>query len=132
MGTAHQIQNTLQVAVTPESFAPDAANEFSLARTIIGALMAGPKPQPDEFGLSAFRELWVQFTPEGSEVPPIPSELDSDEFHNTWLNAMSLIRPSEAFLQDFQQSLQQTLRWLFESTEHFPQQETILLRIVAS
>ena len=131
MGT-HRVQNTLQLTVAPELLAGAADSEPELARTIIRELMASPKPEPDEWGLSSFKELWIVFTPEGAEELQWPTELDSDDFSQTWLNAFSLVRPSEAFLQDFQQSLQQTLRWLFESTEHFPQQDTIILRIVAS
>lgn len=132
MGTAHRVQNTLQLAVTPENFSQGSASGLTLARTIIAELLASPKPEPDEFGISPFRELWIQFTPEGTTAPEIPSELNSDDFHQTWLNAMGLIRPSERFLQDFQQSFQPTLRWLFESTAMFPQQDAILIRIVAS
>lgn len=127
--STHRTQNRLQLPISQESLT---AADTSLAATIVRELMASPKPSPDEFGISPFRELWVQFASQGTAELDFPSEVDSDDFHQTWLNGFSLIRPSEAFLQDFQQSLQQTLRWLFESTEHFPQEETILLRIVAS
>lgn len=128
----HRVQNTLQLTVAPELLTQPADSEPELARTVIRELLASPKPEPDEWGLSPFKELWIVFTPEGAEELQWPSELGSDDFSQTWLNAFSLVVPSEAFLQDFQQSLQQTLRWLFESTEHFPQQDTIILRIVAS
>lgn len=127
--STHRTEHQLQLPISQEDLT---AADTSLAVTIIRELLAKPKPSPDEWGISPFKELWVQFTPEGSDAPPIPSELDSDDFSQTWLNALSLIRPSERFLQDFQDSLQQTLRWLFESTEHFPQQDAITIRIVAS
>lgn len=130
--STHRIQNKLQLSVTPESIAADSSTEPELARTIIRELLASPRPEPDEWGISPFKELWVAFAPEGTAELELPAEIDSDDFSQTWLNAFSLVRPSESFLQDFQQSLRETLRWLFESTEHFPQQDTIILRIVAS
>lgn len=130
--STHRIQNRLQLTVAPETIAADSSAEPELARTIIRELLASPKPEPDEFGISPFRELWVAFAPEGNAELELPAEIDSAGFSQTWLNGFSLIRPSDSFIQDFQQSLQQSLRWLFESTEHFPQQDAIILRIVAS
>lgn len=129
--STHRIQNLEQISVTPELLFPEPSHSV-LARTVIQKLLASPKPQPDEWGISSFKELWIQFTPEGIEPRELPDEVDSDDFNQTWLNAISLIRPSDEFIRGYQEELQQSLRWLFESTEHFPQQEEILVRIVAS
>lgn len=124
-----RVTNAHYITVSQESLSGD-SSEPILARELIAAVLDSPKPPADEWGISPFRELWVLFTPEGSESRQLQEE--EPDGHSTWLNAFSLIRPSDSFLQGYQKELESHLKYLFAGDELIEQKRDLLYRITAS
>ena len=129
---SRQVNNLQHRTVSIESLSQAGpSSDVALARNLIYDLMGSEQPARDEWGLRPFREIWVLFSREGDEIDREIGETAEEDL-GQWINAFSCVNPREQFLQDFQQSLRQSLCYLFEGNGIFEQKDSMLLRLTAS